>query len=41
MTDTMTYQNIDFPPAAGREGRTVLGAQAKPLKWLYLGIRSE
>jgi hypothetical protein len=27
--------------AAGREGRTILGAQAKPLKWLYLGNRSE
>jgi uncharacterized cupin superfamily protein len=36
MTDTMT-----FPPTAGREGRTILGTQAKPLKWLYLGNRSE
>jgi hypothetical protein len=26
---------------AGREGWTILGAQAKPLKWLYLGNRSE
>jgi hypothetical protein len=25
----------------GREGRTKLDAQAKPLKWLYLGKRSE
>jgi hypothetical protein len=40
--DTMTCQNIDLPSRSRAGcGRTILGAQAKPLKWLYLGNRSE